>query len=123
MAGSDDRSIPELIAELRDRVIMGGGQDDIYGDELERLVAAIPVWHPIDEAPIPDSELVPTYWTYSCLIQTTTGNVVAGFARYVEQTSRGRAPRILRWYEGTTGRNNVVANPEYFMPLPQPRKD
>jgi len=38
MAGSDDRTIEELIAELRERVVMGGGYADVAGDELERLI-------------------------------------------------------------------------------------
>lgn len=38
MAGSDDRSLAELVAELRERVVIGGGEAHIYSDELERLI-------------------------------------------------------------------------------------
>lgn len=41
MPGSDDRTIAELIAELRERVVMGGGEAHIYDGELERLIAEI----------------------------------------------------------------------------------
>lgn len=41
MAGSDDRTIEELIVELRERVVAGGGYADVSGDELERLIAVI----------------------------------------------------------------------------------
>lgn len=44
MCGSDDRSLDELVAELRQRI-----KDDVYqsyaeisGDELERLIAELP---------------------------------------------------------------------------------
>lgn len=84
-------------------------------------------WRPIDEAPIPDHEHVPTYWHYPCLIQNEAGGVFAGFARYARHDNN-RNPaipekRILRWYEGTPVRFGVITKAKYFQPLPQPRKD
>lgn len=44
--GSDDRTIAELVQELRGRVAAGDdrgpGYADVSGDELERLIAEIP---------------------------------------------------------------------------------
>lgn len=82
-----------------------------------------PDWRPIAEAPIPPPEGLPIYWIYPCLLQTETGDVVAGFARYVDTNARGVSPRVLRWYEGVSQRYAMVPKPKYFMPLPQPRKD
>jgi hypothetical protein len=105
--------------------LYGGGIGDIYRDELEQLVSAIPVWRPIDEAPIPDHELVPIYWHYPCMIQDEAGVVYAGFARYATGTNtRSPTPaRVLRWYEGISQRYAQILKPRYYQPLPQPRKD
>lgn len=80
-------------------------------------------WRPIAEAPIPPPDGLPIYWSYACLIQTVGGRVAAGFVRYVDRTTRGRSPRVLRWYEGVPQSYTVVPDPKYFMPLPAKRED
>ena len=128
-----------MTKEIRERIVLGGGIGHIREDEIDAVVleaeAAVTEgavkwmreqragWRPIAEAPIPPPDGLPVYWIYRCLIQDTDRNVMAGFVRYIDQTSRGRSPRVLRWYEGVSQRYAIIPNPKYFMPLPVARED
>ena len=109
-----------MTKEIRERIVLGGGIGHIREDELDTILGD---WRPIAEAPIPPPDGLPVYWIYRCLIQDTDRNVMAGFVRYIDQTSRGRSPRVLRWYEGVSQRYAIIPNPKYFMPLPVARED
>lgn len=101
-------------------------------DEIQRLrkelgmldpgqppVAMILDWQPIDTAPVPPRDVL-KYASWRCLIQTKSGAVMEGFARWVQANGSNAAIRkwVLRWYdrEGSW----LGDRARYWMPLPAP---
>jgi hypothetical protein len=83
-----------------------------------------PRWQPLDTAPIPPPEGLPSYWEFRCLIQSESGVVCEGYASYVGNYRKQKGndkPPILRWYRSRNGR--VERNAKYWMPLPAPLTD
>lgn len=121
MAGSDDRTLAELHAEVRERVIVGGGYADVSGDEVERLIAD---WRPIATAPVkPWTPELESYYRFSCLLQNNAGHVFEGSASYVvsqrvQPKGADRRGAVLRWYGHAHRWEPYVV---YWMPLPAAR--
>lgn len=111
---------PELLDQLRERTVVGGGIGLIYADELAR-VGILPVWRPIATAPVPPREEL-RWGRWRCLLTDRKGTVVAGFAAYAR--IQGKADRWrLQWYAGngidTAMFGNKVFVPTHWMPLPK----
>jgi len=128
MAGSYDHTRAEVEAELRERIIVGGGYGDLTEDELDRLVGKtwsrrdpLPmVWSPIDTAPVPPREVL-KYDLWHCLLQDKKGRVFGGFAAYAR--IQGKADRWrVQWYAGQArlvgGFGSKVCEPVKWMPMP-----
>lgn len=83
-------------------------------------------WRPIAEAPIPGPNEAPEGFIFICLVQTASGIVGEGCARYIQdgRVRGNKHVRVLRWYLGYGGRETRVCHdPKYFMPLPAKRED
>lgn len=120
MAGSDDRTLTELVAELRERVVMGGGEAHVYRDELERLIASTVYycWQPIETAPVEPLNVNDHTYRFYCLLQWNNfeGQPVTGegYAKYIRPGFKNAGALSWRSY-------GSPINPKYWMPLPAPK--
>ena len=125
----DTRPIEEQVADrirlaIACRAAMPGDADHFARSLAHHILALLPRWQPLDTAPIPPPEGLPSYWEFRCLIQSESGVVCEGYASYVGNYRKQKGndkPPILRWYRSRNGR--VERNAKYWMPLPAPLTD
>lgn len=113
--GSEPKGVPLMTIDVAKFIEAFNGHRD------RALCTSLgPPWQPIETAPVePWSDQLPSYYRFTCLLQTARGDVSEGWAYYVAPPrSRPTKAPVMRW----ANRIGVIV-PKYWMPMPAPKQE